>query len=71
MNTTSRLSGCDFCDRQQNLQRGMFPLPSRQVVAMAYVPVQTDTSMYEPCKALQQGTLFESLDKPFLRGCRA
>ncbi len=71
MNTTSRSSGCEFCDRQQAAQRGAFSFPSRQVVAMAYVPVQTDTDMYEPCRALQQGTLFESLDKPFLRGCRA
>ena len=71
MNTTSRSSGCEFCDRQQAAQRGAFPFQSRQAVAMAYVPVQTDTQMYEPCRALQQGTLFESLDKPFLRGCRA
>ena len=53
------------------MQRGAFSFLSRQVVAMAYVPVQTDADMYEPCKALQQGTLFPSLDKPFLRGCRA
>ena len=71
MNTTSRLSGCDFCDRQQTMPRGAFAAPSRQVIAMAYVPVQTDADMYEPCKALQQGTLFPSLDKPFMRGCRA
>ena len=38
-------------------------------VAMAYVPWQYWENVYEADKALQQGTLFPELDKPFL-GCR-
>jgi len=34
-------------------------------LAMAYVPWQDWRQLYEPHKALQRGTLFEELDKPF------
>lgn len=43
------------------------------VLAMAYVPWQYFTNVYEPDKALEIGTIFPELDKPFLvggRGCR-
>ena len=40
-------------------------LPFDAAVAMAYVPVQTDTSMYDEMKALSEGTLFPVLNKPF------
>ena len=40
------------------------------VVAMAYVPWQYFTTVYEPDKALQVGTIFPELDKPFLAGGR-
>ncbi|MBQ3149694.1 MAG: spore coat associated protein CotJA [Clostridia bacterium] len=40
-------------------------LPYDAVAAMAYVPVQTDTTMYDEMKALQEGTLFPVLNKPF------
>lgn len=43
------------------------------VLAMAYVPWQYFTNVYEPDKALEVGTIFPELDKPFLvegRGCR-
>lgn len=40
-------------------------------VAMAYVPWQKWQQIYEPCQALQRGTIFKELDKPFLgRGGR-
>ncbi len=42
-------------------------------LAMAYVPWQYYTNTYEPDKALEIGTIFPELDKPFLaenRGCR-
>lgn len=42
-------------------------------LAMAYVPWQYFTTVYEPDKALEIGTIFPELDKPFLpvgRGCR-
>lgn len=35
-------------------------------VAMAYVPMQTLGKTYEPECALENGTLFEALNKPFL-----
>ena len=43
-------------------------LPADTVTTMAYVPFQTDKSMYEDDKALRRGTLYKNLDKPFMRG---
>ncbi len=40
-------------------------LPETPVVAMAYIPFQTDRSVYDPEKALCEGTLFPVLNKPF------
>ncbi|MBS5078695.1 MAG: spore coat associated protein CotJA [Clostridiales bacterium] len=41
-------------------------------VAMAYVPWQTFHDKFELCKALEVGTIFPELCKPFCgkRGCR-
>ena len=41
------------------------------VLAMAYVPMQKLTTVYEPDSALNAGTLFPDLNKPFLgrKGC--
>jgi hypothetical protein len=36
-------------------------------VAMAYVPWQHFTEVYETCKAFQIGTIFPELDLPFCR----
>ena len=33
---------------------------------MAYVPWQQWQNIYEPCRGLERGTIFEDLDKPFL-----
>ncbi|HAX84492.1 MAG TPA: hypothetical protein DCY15_08685 [Ruminococcaceae bacterium] len=54
------------------MQSGFTPaLPDDPVVAMAYVPFQTDTTTYDEMKALKIGTLFPVLDKPFKgRGMR-
>lgn len=41
------------------------PLPENPAVTMAYVPFQTDKSIYEPEMALREGTLFPVLNKPF------
>lgn len=41
-------------------------LPKDAAVTMAYVPFQQDTTMFEPSVALERGTLYETLDKPFL-----
>lgn len=40
-------------------------LPQNPVVAMSYVPFQTDTATYDEVKALAYGTLFPCLNKPF------
>lgn len=41
------------------------PLPEDPVPAMAYVPFQQWEQTYEPERALDAGTLFPVLDKPF------
>ena len=40
--------------------------PGKQALAMVYSPVQEWQCLYEPGMALQHGTLFRELDKPFL-----
>ena len=47
------------------VQPGLSALPSDATVTMAYVPMQTDTTVYDADKALQAGTLFPALNKPF------
>jgi len=44
----------------------MTPLPDDATVTMAYVPFQLDTEIYDDMKALEEGTLFPILNKPFL-----
>lgn len=34
-------------------------------LAMAYVPMQRWCGTYDPCRALQRGTIFPELDLPF------
>lgn len=41
------------------------PLPENPVPAMAYVPCQQWGQTFEPERALDAGTLFPVLDKPF------
>ena len=43
-------------------------LPSNVVVAMAYVPFQTELVTYTSTEALSKGTLFPELDKKFYGG---
>lgn len=53
----SRMDGCpDTHDH----------FPADMPIAMAYVPWQRWQDLYEPCKALEHGTIFKELDKPFL-----
>ncbi len=40
-------------------------LPENPVVTMAYVPFQLDKTAYSPERALMEGTLFTTLNKPF------
>ena len=45
------------------------PLPMNPVVTMLYVPMQADTTTYDDMKALECGTLFPVLNKPFAGKC--
>ncbi len=47
------------------VQPGLSALPPDASVTMAYVPMQTDTTVYDTEKAMQTGTLFPVLNKPF------
>ena len=47
---------------------GTSVLPDKVATTMAYVPFQTDTTMYKPETALKYGTVFPDLNKPFLGG---
>lgn len=42
--------------------------PAQTPLAMAYVPMQKIGKVYEPEVALNAGTLYPELDKPFLAG---
>lgn len=44
------------------------PIPNNPVLAMAYIPWQKLEKVYAPEEALEKGTLFPELDKPFLGG---
>lgn len=45
---------------------GISPLPEDTTVAMAYVPFQqTNSKLYSPAQALEAGTAYPILDKPF------
>ena len=44
-------------------------LPANYTVAMLYVPMQTDTAMFDEMKALECGTIFSVLNKPFAGKC--
>lgn len=44
----------------------MSAFPAETPVGMAYVPYQQWKNVYEPSVALDRGTVFEDLDKPFL-----
>ncbi len=60
--------GCKCNDRIVRSHH-ISPLPECPVVAMAYVPFQTDTTVYDECKALKAGTLFPILNLPFTGVC--
>ncbi len=46
-------------------QQAKTPFPDDPALAIAYVRWQELDQVYEPDKALGQGTLFPQLDKPF------
>lgn len=50
------------------LQKQYMPLPkfpAETPVAMAYIPFQQFGGLYDSSKALETGTIFMELDKPF------
>lgn len=49
---------------------GLFCSEKNWALAMAYVPWQQWGDLYDEAVALQRGTLFPDLDKPFLGGRR-
>lgn len=51
---------------QRDFSVAVSPLPANPVVAMAYVPMQTETTTYDEMQALACGTLYPCLFKPFL-----
>lgn len=55
-------------DRTHLHMCGVSAFPDNPVLAMAYVPMQTDFELYSCKKALACGTIFPALDKPFLAG---
>lgn len=55
--------------RRVTADYGISPLPENPVVAMAYVPYQSNMgTLYSLEKGLNSGTVFPVLDKPFM-GC--
>ena len=68
----------DFMEKYVDLFKPSFlkneqrpSLPPDATPTMAYIPLQPDLMTYETNEALNTGTLFPTLDKPFLRGRRA
>lgn len=59
----------DDCQMHTSISAGIQTMP----LAMAYVPSQTFKTTFELCKALEAGTVFPELYKPFCgerRCCR-
>lgn len=62
-------NSCTGCETREMNQRQFSALPPDPVVTMAYVPTQTDLTAYDEQKALECGTLFPCLNKPFSGRC--
>ncbi len=64
VNTTDSV-GCACADRTISVECNI----PRRPVGISYVTVQTFGDIYPPQKALNVGTVFESLDYPFTAAC--
>lgn len=53
---------------QKGCKPNLTPFPSSTPTAMAYIPFQQFGKLYPPEEALDAGTLFPELNKPFLGG---
>ena len=58
--SVARIAGMD---NKRHCVTTMFPNDPQ--VTLAYVPFQLDKTAYTPEKALEEGTLFTTLNKPF------
>lgn len=59
-------SSPDCCQKMDGCPDTHDHFPADMPIAMAYVPWQKWQEIYEPCRALESGTIFKELDKPFL-----
>ena len=55
--------------RSEPCPGSLTPLPANFTVAMLYVPMQIDTTMFDEMKAFECGSLFPVLSKPFAGKC--
>ena len=62
----SAATGCAVRAAGEYLGGSRFP--ESTVTTMAYVPFQTDTTMYDAETGYKNGTVFSDLNKPFLGG---
>ncbi len=62
LETASSQVPCSDCRKNSE----MSAFPAQTPVGMAYVPYQQWKNVYDPSVALDRGTVFEDLDKPFL-----
>lgn len=62
--------GCGDMDDMQPDQTCMDSCFENWPLAMAYVPMQPWEKIYDPAEGLQAGTIFPSLDLPFLGGMK-
>ena len=56
------MTSCKTCRKNNS----MSAFPAETPVGMAYVPYQKWQKIYDAEVALDRGTIFEELDKPFL-----
>ena len=59
------MGNCTGCPQTPQPCMGMDDPLAGMPIAMAYVPWQCFVDTYEPDKALQYGTIFPELNKPF------
>ena len=65
--TSCPCAEADTCERDDRIAVSEPCFTSDQFpIGMTYVPMQCWQNLYCPGKALEQGTLFADLDKPFL-----
>lgn len=57
-----------FLNNEEKAVQKRPAIPCDASVTMAYIPLQTETVTYDEEKALNNGTLFPSLNKEFLGG---